>query len=64
MLLNHYLASKYTLRYTGGMVPDIYYILITGGGVFCNPSSPAHKQKLRLLYECAPIAMVCEQTPA
>ena len=60
MLLNHYLASKYTLRYTGGMVPDVYYILIAGGGVFCNPSCPAHKQKLRLLYECAPIAMIVE----
>jgi fructose-1,6-bisphosphatase len=31
-----------------------------GGGVFCNPSSAAAPAKLRLLYECAPLAYVIE----
>jgi len=60
MLLNYWLTNKYTLRYTGGMVPDVNYALTAGYGVFCNPSSPSHKAKLRLLYECAPIAMIVE----
>ena len=61
MLLEYWMSNKYTLRYTGGMVPDVYYILVKGAGVFCNPSSPSHRAKLRLLYECAPIAMVSGQ---
>jgi hypothetical protein len=31
-----------------------------GGGVFCNPVSPTAPAKLRLLYECAPLALVME----
>ena len=31
-----------------------------GGGVFCSPRSPTAKPKLRLLYECAPLAFVVE----
>ena len=31
-----------------------------GGGVFCNPASPKSPAKLRLLYECAPLAYVIE----
>jgi Fructose-1-6-bisphosphatase, C-terminal domain len=31
-----------------------------GGGVFCNPCSAAAPAKLRLLYECAPLALVVE----
>ena len=27
-LIQHWMASKYTLRYTGGMVPDIHHILV------------------------------------
>lgn len=26
-LIQHWMSSKYTLRYTGGMVPDIHHIL-------------------------------------
>ena len=31
-----------------------------GGGVFCSPQSSTAKPKLRLLYECAPLAFVVE----
>lgn len=60
-LVQYYLANQYTLRYTGGMVPDIYHILIKGKGVFCNVPTAPGKAKLRLAYECAPIGllMVC-----
>ena len=35
-------------------------MVMQGGGVFCSPRSAEHKPKLRLLYECAPLAMVVE----
>lgn len=42
------------------MVPDVYHILIKNKGVFSNVASAAAKAKLRLLYECAPIALLIE----
>ena len=27
-LVDHWIAERYTLRYTGGLVPDLYHILI------------------------------------
>lgn len=42
------------------MVPDVYHMLIKSKGVFSNVSSPTAKAKLRLLYECAPIALLIE----
>lgn len=59
-LVQAWLSERYTLRYTGGMVPDVYHILAKGKGVFCNATSPKAKAKLRLLYECAPIALIVE----
>lgn len=41
-------------------VPDVHHILTAGGGVFCSPASDSAKAKLRLLYECAPLAFVVE----
>mgnify|MGYP002628896430 CR=1 FL=1 len=41
-------------------MPDVYHMLIKGNGVFSNVSSGKAKAKLRLLYECAPIAMIVE----
>ena len=52
--------NKYTLRYSGGLVPDVYHILIKSEGVLCNASSPTARAKLRLLFECAPIALIIE----
>jgi len=59
-LVSYWIDSRFTLRYTGGLVPDVYHILIKGEGVLSNASSPGAKAKLRLLYECAPIALVIE----
>jgi len=57
-LVNYYTDNRYTLRYTGGMVPDVNHILIKGNGIFSNPASKSAPAKLRLLYECAPLAKV------
>uniref|UniRef100_A0A7S3EGC8 fructose-bisphosphatase n=1 Tax=Rhodosorus marinus TaxID=101924 RepID=A0A7S3EGC8_9RHOD len=61
-LLTYWLTNKYTLRYTGAMVPDLNQLLIKGKGVFCNPSTASAPAKLRLLYECAPMAYLFEQS--
>ena len=49
-LVQFWLRSKYTLRYSGGLVPDVYHILVKRGGVFTNVASTDSKAKLRLLY--------------
>jgi sedoheptulose-bisphosphatase len=59
-LVAYWIENKYTLRYSGGLVPDVYHILIKGQGVLANASSPAAKAKLRLLFEAAPIALIIE----
>lgn len=49
------------LRYIGSMVSDIHRILFQGG-IFLYPNTRKYpKGKLRLLYECAPLAFVVEQ---
>jgi fructose-1,6-bisphosphatase I len=56
------MTRKLTLRYSGGMVPDIHMILSKGSGIFSYPSySDAPNGKLRLLYECAPFAYIMEK---
>lgn len=51
----------YTSRYIGSMVSDIHRNMIKGG-IFMYPQfSKASKGKLRLLYECNPIAFITEQ---
>lgn len=48
-------------RYTGSMVADIHRNLIKGG-IFIYPSSADNPNgKLRLLYECNPMAFIIEQ---
>mmetsp|Transcript_33060 Transcript_33060/g.43521 ORF Transcript_33060/g.43521 Transcript_33060/m.43521 type:complete len:341 (-) Transcript_33060:154-1176(-) len=59
-LVQFWIRERYTLRYTGGMVPDVYHILMKSKGVFANVSSPTAIAKLRLLYECAPIGLLVE----
>eukprot|EP00475_Leptophrys_vorax_P020834 TRINITY_DN28588_c0_g2_i1.p2 TRINITY_DN28588_c0_g2~~TRINITY_DN28588_c0_g2_i1.p2 ORF type:complete len:393 (-),score=56.47 TRINITY_DN28588_c0_g2_i1:81-1259(-) len=59
-LINHYVSEQYTLRYTGGMVPDVGQILIKEKGVFTNVTSPTTKAKLRLLFEVAPLGLLIE----
>ena len=59
-LVQHWMTERYTLRYSGGMVPDVYHIFAKGKGVFANVSSEKAKAKLRLLYEVAPIGLAVE----
>jgi sedoheptulose-bisphosphatase len=59
-LVMYWIANKYTLRYSGGLVPDVYHILVKGEGILSNASSPKAKAKLRLLYEAIPIALIIE----
>ena len=59
-LVDYWVNNKFTLRYSGGLVPDVYHILIKGEGVLANASSPTAKAKLRLLFEAAPIALIIE----
>lgn len=60
-LIQYYMKEKYTLRYTGGMVPDVTQLLVKGGGVFTSPVSKHAPAKLRLLYEALPVAFVIEK---
>ncbi|CAI9273725.1 unnamed protein product [Lactuca saligna] len=59
-LINYYVKEKYTLRYTGGMVPDVNQIIVKEKGVFTNVISPTTKAKLRLLFEVAPLGLLIE----
>jgi len=54
----------YSSRYIGSLVADFHRNLLKGG-VYLYP--PTHKDangKLRLLYECYPLAMIAEQAGA
>jgi len=33
-LVKHWISERYTLRYSGGMVPDVYHMIAKSGGVF------------------------------
>lgn len=51
----------YTSRYIGSLVSDIHRNMIKGGIYLYPPTAKAPKGKLRLLYECNPIAFITEQ---
>jgi fructose-1,6-bisphosphatase I len=51
----------YSSRYIGSAVADIHRNLLYGG-IFIYPTTSQNpKGKLRLLYECNPLAFICEQ---
>ncbi|PHM66849.1 fructose-1,6-bisphosphatase [Xenorhabdus stockiae] len=51
----------YTTRYVGSLVADFHRNLLKGG-IYIYPSTASHPTgKLRLLYECNPIAFLAEQ---
>ncbi|KAL5336802.1 fructose-1,6-bisphosphatase class 1/Sedoheputulose-1,7-bisphosphatase [Aspergillus crustosus] len=53
-------GKPYSARYIGSMVADAYRTLLYGG-IFAYPAdSKSPKGKLRILYECAPMAMIFE----
>ncbi len=61
-MMNTWLDEGHTLRYSGGMVPDIHHMLIKGAGIFTNIGGSKYpKGKLRLLFECGPFAYIMEQ---
>jgi fructose-1,6-bisphosphatase I len=51
----------YTSRYIGSLVSDIHRNMIKGGIYIYPTSSKAPNGKLRLLYECNPMAFIAEQ---
>jgi fructose-1,6-bisphosphatase I len=51
----------YTSRYIGSLVSDIHRNMIKGGIYLYPTSSKAPRGKLRLLYECNPMAFIIEQ---
>lgn len=52
--------KPYSARYIGSMVADAYRTLLYGG-IFAYPADKkSPKGKLRILYECAPMAMIME----
>jgi len=51
----------YTSRYIGAMAADIHRSLIKGGIYIYPTTSASPKGKLRLLYECNPMAFIIEQ---
>ncbi len=59
--IDHCSDQNYGLRYIGSMVSDIHRILIHGG-IFLYPSTRKFpKGKLRVVYECNPLAFIVEQ---
>jgi len=60
-LFEYWRKKQFTLRYSGGLVPDIYQIFLRGNGVFSNPTSQSAPAKLRFLYEVAPCAFLIEK---
>ncbi|ORX99988.1 inositol phosphatase [Basidiobolus meristosporus CBS 931.73] len=53
--------KPYSSRYVGSMVADVHRTLLYGG-IFAYPADKkSHKGKLRVLYECFPMAMIIEQ---
>ena len=51
----------YSLRYIGSMVADIHRNMIKGGIFIYPTTSDSPTGKLRLLYECNPLAFIVEQ---
>jgi fructose-1,6-bisphosphatase I len=51
----------YTSRYIGSLVSDFHRNMIKGGIYIYPKSSMASNGKLRLLYECNPMAYIAEQ---
>ena len=54
-------GRPYSSRYIGSLASDIHRNMIKGGIYLYPTSSKAPKGKLRLLYECNPMAFISEQ---
>ena len=54
-------SSSISYRYVGSMVADIHRNLLRGGIFMYPPTSDSPNGKLRLVYECNPMAFIVEQ---
>jgi fructose-1,6-bisphosphatase I len=54
-------SRPYTSRYIGSMVADIHRSIIKGGIFIYPTTSGAPNGKIRLVYECNPMALIIEQ---
>lgn len=59
-LISRFIEEKYTLRYSGGLVPDLVHALTKGHGLYVSPVTETSKAKLRRLYELYPVALIME----
>lgn len=59
-LVSRSISEKYTLRYSGGLVPDLVHALVKGHGVYISPVTTSSPPKLRRLYELCPVALILE----
>ncbi|KAI1261473.1 sedoheptulose-1,7-bisphosphatase [Xylariaceae sp. FL1019] len=59
-LITEFISQRYTLRYSGGLVPDVVHALVKGHGVYISPVTAGSKAKLRRLFELYPIALLLE----
>ncbi|KAI5468127.1 fructose-1,6-bisphosphatase class 1/Sedoheputulose-1,7-bisphosphatase [Mariannaea sp. PMI_226] len=59
-LITKFVQEKYTLRYSGGLIPDVVHALVKGHGIYISPVVKASDAKLRRLYELCPVALVIE----
>ncbi|RSM14971.1 hypothetical protein CEP52_001097 [Fusarium oligoseptatum] len=59
-LVTKFISEKCTLRYSGGLIPDLFHALVKGHGVYISPVTETSKAKLRRLYELLPVALVIE----
>ena len=49
-----------SLRYSGALVSDVHMLIVKQGGIFVRPSAIGKSPKLRLVYECGPLAFIVE----
>jgi len=61
-LVDHYMTERYTLRYSGGLVPDVYQQFTKNQGIFMNPTSEGSPAKLRLAFEACPFGLLVERS--
>lgn len=54
-------GGGYSMRYIGSLVADFHRILLKGGVFLYPPTKKNPDGKLRLMYECNPLAFIAEQ---
>ncbi len=61
-LVDKMFDEGYELSYSGGMVPDLHFLLLRGGGLFSYPATiDKPKSKLRMVFEIFPYAYIFEK---